>query len=56
MIVQAVTTDLRQSRTNVFSNCQYAIRWIYDLVVLDLHEDEAKKMSLKLVESTISMP
>jgi neurobeachin-like protein 1/2 len=66
MIVQAATTDLRQlpsnaSTTNAaaaarsHANCQHAIRWVYDLVVLDPHEDEAKKMSMKLLELTLAM-
>ena len=61
MILQAAVTDLKQlpatagSRMNVMMNCQYAVRWVYDLVVLDPHEDEAKKMSLKLLELTLTL-
>lgn len=61
MILQAAANELKQlapnaaSRTHVAINCQYAIRWVYDLVVLDPHEDEAKKMSLKLLELTLTV-
>lgn len=61
MILQAASNELKQlapnaaSRTHVAINCQYAIRWVYDLVVLDPHEDEAKKMSLKLLELTLTV-
>ena len=64
MIVQAVTTDLKQHdrlaasasfKATVHANCQHAIRWVYDLVVLDPHEDESKKISMKLLELTMAM-
>jgi hypothetical protein len=61
MILQAACNELKQlapnaaSRSNVLVNCQYAARWVYDLVVLDPHEDEAKKMSLKLLELTLAV-
>jgi hypothetical protein len=61
MILQAAGNELKQlavnaaSRSNVLVNCQYAARWVYDLVVLDPHEDEAKKMSLKLLELTLAV-
>ncbi|XP_046650912.1 neurobeachin-like protein 1 isoform X2 [Daphnia pulicaria] len=61
MILQAAGNELKQlavnaaSRSNVLVNCQYAARWVYDLVVLDPHEDEVKKMSLKLLELTLAV-
>ena len=61
MILQAAVNELKQlptnaaSRATVLTNCQYAVRWVYDLVVLDPHEDEAKKMSSKLLELTLSL-
>lgn len=61
MILQAATNELKHlaanaaSRNGVIINCQHAIRWVYDLVVLDPHEDEAKKMSLKLLELTLAV-
>lgn len=61
IILQAASNELKQlapnaaSRNNVLINCQHAIRWVYDLVVLDPHEDEAKKMSLKLLELTLAI-
>ncbi|KAI9560727.1 putative neurobeachin-like protein 1-like isoform X3 [Daphnia sinensis] len=61
IILQVASNELKQlpanaaSRNNVLVNCQYAIRWVYDLVVLDPHEDEAKKMSLKLLELTLAI-
>lgn len=61
MILQAAANELKQlapnaaSRNNVAINCQHAIRWVFDLVVLDPHEDEAKKMSLKLLELTLTV-
>lgn len=61
MILQAASNELKQlapnaaSRTNVLINCQHAIRWVYDLVVLDPHENETKKMSLKLLELTLAI-
>ena len=58
MVLQVASNELKQlapytvSRSNVLINCQHAIRWVYDLVVLDPHEDESKRMSLKLLELT----
>ena len=60
MILQAAVNELKPlapnaaSRAGVVTNCQLAIRWVYDLVVLDPHEDETKKMSLKLLELTLA--
>ena len=61
MILQAAVNELKQlpanaaSRATVSTNCQYAVRWVYDLVILDPHEDEVKKMSSKLLELTLSL-
>lgn len=61
MILQAGINELKQlsitaaSRNNVITNCQHAIRWVYDLVLLDPHEDETKKISNKLVELTFAL-
>ena len=61
MVLQVASNELKQlapytvSRSNVLINCQHAIRWVYDLVVLDPHEDESKKMSLKLLELTLAI-
>lgn len=61
MILQAAINQLKStsaaaaSRVGVLANCQHAIRWVYDLVVLDPHEDETKKMSLKLLEFSLAV-
>jgi len=61
MILQAAVNKLKQlppnatSRATVLTNCQYVVRWVYDLVLLDPHEDEAKKMSPKLLELTLNL-
>ena len=61
MILQTGINELKQlsitsaSRNNVLTNCQYAVRWVYDLVLLDPHEDEAKKMSAKLLDLTLAL-
>lgn len=61
MILQVVAGELKQSsnsgnasKSNLNANCQHIIRWVYDLVVLDPHEDEVKKMSLKLLDLTMA--
>ena len=51
--VQSSNNPIRSN--NVITNCQQAIRWVYDLVVLDPHEDETKKMSVKLLELSLSV-
>lgn len=60
MMLQAATADLRSNIVNVnattgTANGQHVIRWVYDLVVLDPHEDEAKKMSMRLLELTLAL-
>lgn len=61
MILQVAVNELKTlapnaaSRAGVLTNCQQAVRWVYDLVVLDPHEDETKKMSLKLLELTLAV-